>query len=131
MTEAFFVIKEDEGKQDIRASFALIVRSMEDTPHNLDTMKEELIKNLREMCSDKFEEIDDQEVEVVGRPGRLIISKGTLANPVTGVNEDMVFVYNYVLTNRLTILVAFSSVPELWTEKWNQAKSYIDKLYFS
>lgn len=130
MTEGSFTIKEDQGNPNPRGNFAVIVRPLGAEPMNLEAMKKELVSNLQEMGTSNLEELGNEDIEVFGKPGKVTIWKGTVTVPMTGAREEMVFLYRYFLTNNLAILFAFSAIPELWTEKWDQAKSFVEKLYF-
>lgn len=134
LTEASFSRVGDDESNPL-VNFSVIVRELTsgETP-DLAAMGDELEENLKGVCGNSLERIENAAVTLTGLPARVLIFHGSAQSPLNPADvEEMYFVYKYVINEEFNtaLLFAFASTPQYWQAEWKIVESYLDTLYWA
>ena len=134
LTEASFSRVGDDPVNPL-VNFSVIVRELNpgETP-DLAAMGDELEENLKGVCGNSLERIENAAVTLTGLPARVLIFHGTAQSPLNpGDVEEMYFVYKYVINEEFNtaLLFAFAATPKFWQKEWKIVEGYLDTLYWA
>lgn len=134
LTEASFSRVGDDPVNPL-VNYSVIVRELTpgETP-DLAAMGDELEENLKGVCGNSLERVENTSVTLTGLPARVLIFHGTAQSPLNPEEvEEMYFVYKYVINEEFStaLLFAFASTPVFWQKEWKIVESYLDTLYWA
>lgn len=134
LTEASFSRVGDDPANPL-VNYSVIVRELTtgETP-DLAAMGDELEENLKGVCGNSLERIENATCTLTGLPARVLIFHGSAQSPLNPTDvEEMYFVYKYVINEEFNtaLLFAFASTPQYWQSEWRIVESYLDTLYWA
>lgn len=134
LTEVSFCRVGDDPANPI-VNFSVVVRELTpgETP-DLVAMGDELESNLKSVCGNSLERVENQEATLTGLPSRVLIFRGSAQSPLDPQEfEEVYFVYKYVINTEYStaLLFAFAAPPKSWQAEWKLVESYIDTLYWA